>query len=813
MSFGSIHISLYKIALMPRWIFIVSFLFCSLFVHAQFIRIIDAENGAPIERVLIYEKGGTQSILTDETGKADITGFRPGQELIFQHPSYEIRAIYYSKLPPDLILRLKRKTIQLSELIVSASKWEQDRSEVPERIASIGPAEIRLENPQTSADVLQSSGEVFVQKSQLGGGSPMIRGFAANAVLIVVDGVRMNNAIFRSGNLQNIILIDPFIIDNAEVIFGPGSVMYGSDALGGVMDFHTLDPALSYDSTMNIRAENISRFSSANQEFTDHFQFNIGGNRLASLTSITYSSFGHLRAGANHPADYPDFGKRVYYQDYRNGKDTVITNSNVNEQIASAYKQLNINQKLRFRIDKHWDLQYAFTYSGSTDVPRYDRLTEWKDSLPSYGEWYYGPQLWMMHQLRIKHRAKTFFYDQARIIFSRQDMEESRHDRKFNNEWLRHRTEKLSAFNLNIEVSKSMDALNLYYGIEANTNDISSEGFKENIRNGVTEKTSSRYPDGENRYKSFAAYAQLKYKPSDALTLHSGLRYSFVYSLSTIDDNSFYNLPYDEIKMKHGALNGSIGLVYKLTASWHYKLNFSSGFRSPNLDDLAKVFDSEPGNVLVPNPDLGPEYAYNIESGLVFTKTDNIVLEMDAFYTIVKDVMVRRDYLFNGQDSIIYDGTLSKVQSLVNGESARIYGLSFNGFAQLSPEWSISQSISWMDGYETDTKLPLRHTSPVFGRTSLRWKNKFLTLNIYTAYNGWKRWNNLSPTEQAKPDLYTIDGSPAWITFNLKANARISNALEISLGLENILDRHYRPYSSGISAAGRNLIMSVRIKI
>ena len=134
---------------------------------------------------------------------------------------------------------------RLDEVVMSVSKWEQQKKEVPNKIVSIDAQTIALNTPQTSADLLQSSGKVFVQKSQLGGGSPMIRGFATNRLVLSVDGVRMNNAIFRGGNLQNVISIDPFNIRNTEIIFGPGSVIYGSDAIGGVMNFYTMYPTLS----------------------------------------------------------------------------------------------------------------------------------------------------------------------------------------------------------------------------------------------------------------------------------------------------------------------------------------------------------------------------------------------------------------------------------------------------------------------------------------------------------------------------------------------------------------------------------------
>ena len=131
---------------------------------------------------------------------------------------------------------------QLDEVFISFNKWEQNSKEIPNMIEKVNLRDARLRNPQTTADLLGQIGSVFIQKSQLGGGSPMIRGFATNRVLMVVDGVRMNNAIYRSGNIQNIISIDPLSLDGAEVVFGPGSLIYGSDAIGGVMDFHTLEP-------------------------------------------------------------------------------------------------------------------------------------------------------------------------------------------------------------------------------------------------------------------------------------------------------------------------------------------------------------------------------------------------------------------------------------------------------------------------------------------------------------------------------------------------------------------------------------------
>src|SRR5210317_41068 len=175
---------------------------------------------------------------------------------------------------------------------MSVSKWEQQQKDVPQKIIGINAQNIAFNQPQTAADLLQQSGNVYVQKSQLGGGSPMIRGFAANRLLLSVDGVRMNNAIFRGGNLQNVIALDPFSIENTEVTLGSGSVIYGSDAIGGVMSFYTQSPKLSYSDSLQFRSNAVVRYSSANNENTGHFDFNLGFKKWAFITNATYSNFG-----------------------------------------------------------------------------------------------------------------------------------------------------------------------------------------------------------------------------------------------------------------------------------------------------------------------------------------------------------------------------------------------------------------------------------------------------------------------------------------------------------------------------------------
>jgi hemoglobin/transferrin/lactoferrin receptor protein len=312
-------------------------------------------------------------------------------------------------------------------------------------------------NPQTAADLLAISGEVFVQKSQQGGGSPMIRGFSANRLLYAVDGVRMNTAIFRSGNIQNVISLDPFAIQNTEVLFGPGSIVYGSDAIGGVMSFQTLQPVFSTTKSLFIKGNSNVRHSTANDEKTMHFDINIGSKKWAFLSSFSSNQFGDLRMGAkNGPNDY----LRKNYVEHQDSVDRIIENDNPLIQRPTSYSQFNLMQKISYKKSEHWLFEYAFHYSETSTYSRYDRLIETqRNGLPVAAVWNYGPQKWMMNFFKIQSTKKTKWYDYFSFIAAYQFFEESRINRNYsgsNNLRLRTQTEKVDAYSSHLDFEKKI---------------------------------------------------------------------------------------------------------------------------------------------------------------------------------------------------------------------------------------------------------------------------------------------------------------------------------------------------------------------
>ena len=716
---------------------------------------------------------------------------------------------------PNLFAQVgKDSTNSLSPVSVYYNRWERKINEVPNRITKFNFKQQRLQNPQTMADAIGVTGEVFIQKSQLGGGSPMIRGFATNRVLIVVDGVRMNNAIYRSGNLQNIISFDPLALEDAEVIFGPGSLMYGSDAIGGVMDFHTLQPKFATENKTLVKGDAFVRYASANQEKTAHANINIATNKFSFLTSLTTSDFGDLQMGKNGGQD--SYLRKEYVERIGN-QDVVIKNTNPYIQKQSGYHQNNLLTKLRYKPSEHWDIQYGFHYSKTGNIPRYDRLIEYAAGNLRFAEWNYGPQFWTMQNLQIVNKKATTLYNEAKLIVAYQQYEESRIDRRRNNNNQRTQTENIDATSINVDFTKAInEGEEIFYGAEWVGNIVGSKATNINIANNLQTKVATRYPDGAT-WNSFAVYASYKKEITEKLNFSSGLRYNTGQTKASFD-TTFFRFPFTSSNINNRNLTGNIGLVFKPSERLQLNALASTGFRMPNIDDIGKVFESAPGNVVVPNNQLKPEYAWNYEIGVQYNKPENINYYLSVFTTTLNNALTNRPFSFNGQDSIMYDGTKSSVNAIQNVANAKVWGIQLGWELFFNKHIKWQTKLNWIEGHETDDtkneQVPLRHAPPLFGSSAAQWqKNKF-AFELNTQFNGQINSENLAPSEKAKTAIYALDKSgkpfcPSWYTVNLKANYNIGK-LQLHLGWENITNQRYRPYSSGIVAAGSNLVTSLR---
>ncbi len=790
---------------------------------AQQIKVIDSETNQVLQGVHIYNQSKTVSVTTNKKGEAMIDKFVDTDEITISFLGYETQRISKSKLYDNSVVKLKFSVITLNTVVLSANKFEEKKVDIPSKIEVISADEVQKNMPQNTAEMVAQTGLAYMQTSQLGGGSLVLRGFEANKVLMVVDGVRLNNAIYRSGHLQSAITIDPYMLERTEIVYGPGSVIYGSDAIGGVVSFQTKRPVYSSNDKLLITGSAMTRYASAANEYGGSVFLNIASKKFASITNVSYKNIGDLTIGRIDNPLYGDWGKNTYYVERINDKDSVKINPNPYTMLNSGYYQYDVLQKFSFKASEKAEFSLNFQYSNSSNIPRSDRLLEMSGGVPKYAEWYYGPQTRLFSYF-MAHLKNSRIYNDARLIIGYQNISEDRISRKINKTYATHQEETVNLLSINADLQKNVtDKNELRYGFEFTYNDIGSYAYNQILSNGETKlNAASRYPDGENYMMNYAVYLTHNWEISKKLVFSQGIRFSGNQLECNYTDTmmSITKFPFDKtIKQASNAFNGQLGLVYMPGKDWRFAINFASGYRAPNIDDMTKLNDSKGSNhlLIIPNPDLKPEYVYNSELtiGKVFNKS--VQVEVTGFYSYLIDALQVRPTTFGGADSTMFDGNMCAVQSMQNVGEATIYGFQGSLAANVTNNFSIVSNLTYTYArLNDDDKTPLDHIPPIYGMTSFRLKLHKFSSDIYFRYNGWKKLEDYSPSGEDNLQVNPTDangnyiGMPAWYTANIKISYLIVNGFTIQGGVENIFDAHYRYFASGISAPGRNFMISLR---
>lgn len=678
---------------------------------------------------------------------------------------------------------------------------------LPSQVKAITEKQIDFQNFQSTAELLSNSGSLFVQKSQQGGGSPVIRGFEASRVLLLVDGVRMNNLIFRAGHLQNVITVDESFLENVGVFYGPTSTLFGSDALGGTVAMTTKKAKFLDEAKDAFTGKINTRYSSANEEKSVAFQLNYARTNFASLTALSYNDFGDLKMGKRKNRNGDFFGERPFYVETINGADQLITNEDKYIQKNSGYKQYNLMQKLAYKTQSGLEHGLNLQFSTSTDIPRYDRLTETNSSTGlTHAEWYYGPQQRILTVYSLQ-KDKAFLGSDLKVNASFQNAKESRHNRRFGNYNLQNREENVNMYSVGVDLRNKFTKGELFYGLESYYETLQSTAYSNNINTGVENAISTRYPNGDNSMLRNDLYVSYNERISSKTFWNAGARVGYTTLKSTIADDQFFPLPFSSISQGNFTYSGTLGIVRATSDNFTLKANLASGFRVPNIDDLAKIFESVQGTIIVPNEDLKPEKSVTVDVGFVIqSKSQRTKFETTYFYTRMYDALVTDEFLYNGLSVIDYDGTPSTVFANQNKGKAFITGISTSFVAVLCNSMNFNASFNYNLGrvVEDGNQSPLDHIAPYFGKIGLTYNSSKLNLDAYMLYNGKKPLKEYSTSGEDNLQYAPNGGMPAWETYNFKLGYTVLKGATLFAGVENILDTQYRVFASGINAPGRN---------
>jgi hemoglobin/transferrin/lactoferrin receptor protein len=821
---------------MKNLLFTVVF-FTSCFIFSQKVKVLDKQTGKVVKNVSVFNDKQTINITTNDSGFADISEFLQKETVVFSHLSYSILRVQKSVIKSkNYIIYLTNESEQLDEVVISLFKKEEKANRIAEQIAVLNARDIQKVSPQTSADLLATIPGIKVQKSQFGGGSPVIRGMESNRVLLVVDGVRMNNAIYRKGHLQSSITVTPNMLEKTEVVFGPSSVVYGSDALGGVIHYYTKTPKLSEEN--EVKSQVFSRFSTVNNEVTTNVSTEVRRRNWASLTSVSYSEFGDLKAGKNRSHGFDDWGKVFFYSENISGnyKEKPTENSNPNLQRNTGYNQIDVLQKFFVPLSKNTDLKVNLQYSSSSDIPRFDRLAELKAGKLKFAEWSYGPQKRFLASTQFLLNPNKNWIENGIITVAYQNLKESRIQRKFGSLDRSNREEVVDVFSFNGDFSVALTEDKkriLSYGFEFAYNDVNSNavGKELNIVNGEIEgflsdfNIQSRYPDGGSNYLSSAVYVDYRQDINSKSTLNTGIRFTNTNLNATWIDQTFIQLAEAEIQANHSAVTATFGYIYKPNKNWQINSVISSGFRSPNIDDVGRVREKA-GNITVPNIKVTPEFAYNAEIGIQkYFNDKKFRFGANVYYTLL-DNYIQRDFVYNSDGSVQqveFDGEFGNAVSNQNKEQAYITGFTANYLGQISKAWRTSGFITYTKGRTYDTAEPLSSIPPLFGQFEVTYSADKVELGAVIRFNAQKDVEDFNITEgidnldltpilseNAAEESAIYFGTPSWVTLGVNGRYIINTNFSLRVRLDNLLDQHYIEFASGVASPGRNLSVSFR---
>ena len=801
---------------------IVSLLFVFLIIfaglNAQRVRVLNEATEFPIEGVNIFNKAQTITTTTDRDGYFELSIFSDTDTIYIKHISFNMELFRVKELRGLNYELFLAPNIFLMEEFNVLGNMRDNPDDLPYKVDMIKAGNIKESTAQTAAEILQSTGNIMVQKSQGGGGSPVIRGYEANKILLVIDGVRLNNAIYRNGHLQNSITIGQSMLDRIELVFGPSSIVYGSEAIGGVIHYHTKKPVLSHQKKLKFTLNTGLQYATANKGSNANIDFTIGKKHFAFLTAFQYGNFGDIKIGGNRKFTSGDtgFGYTPYYVGQNaQGQDIMMANPDPGLQLNTAYKQYDVLQKFLIAPNKKIDINLNFQYSTSSNLPRYDQLTEFKGDNLKYAEWYYGPQERLMASASVFYKYDNQFFTNLRATFAYQNIHEDRIYRKFGNEEQLNQNEQVGVYSANFDFLKLIGINRMNYGLEFTHNDVNSTAFYKNIFSGMHSIAQTRYPDGGSIMQSASAYVNYKWIIRDQYILTSGFRYSFYHLYSEfLNKPGLVQLPFNEININNGAPTGIVSFEMYPATEWKIRTVLSTGFRSPNVDDYGKI-RAKSGKLTVPNNRLKPEYVYNAELGIQYQLKECVSFDISGYYNLLTNAILRTDFELNGQDSLLFDGDFYEITANSNAAKAIVNGVSIGldaNYPLSGKEQNIHfrATLNYNYGRNLTDDVPLGHITPLFGMIKLDYSGKRFSAGLLSRFQALKKIEDMSPYGEDNEDKATENGFPAWNIFNAKAAYKINDDFAVSFSVENTFDQMYRSFASGLSAPGRNFIFSIR---
>ncbi len=793
------HDKSYKSIMSIRIISLI-FLFIAIFLHNQ----VQSQNPAgelkgrifntseePIANVHVVIPALGRVEISDATGMFSMQRIEPGiYTVTFVHMGYRTKIISNLWINSaettnlDSVL-LDSRIYTSGEIVVTASRSERLPEQVSAQINIIPASLIKSREAKTTAEALQEEPGLVIQKTNQGGGSAIIRGLSSNQILLLVDGIRINNSTYRLGNHQYLTTIDQFMTDEIEVVRGPTSVLYGSDALGGTINVLTKKPDL-YSQQFKYDFSFFSRYASADNEKSIHGDFAVSYRRLALQAGYSYKSYGDLWRGAN--SKYPQ----------------LENSTNGLRQSPNGFDAYDVDTKVLFGLTPLQIMTLVYQHCRQKDVPRYDKY-----ETENYYRWIYEPQSRDLVYVKYESILSTRSLATFTSTLSFQEQQEGREMQKTNSSALSRELDQVRTAGLLLMLTAPYQKQQLTIGTEIYRDKVaSSRSTRSTTDLNFIRDSRGRYPD-KSTYLNLGIFIQDEIELNSKWSLVSGIRWSYFQTAFNLLLAEALDSTQTGIDLNFQAVTGSLGMIYKPRPEILFRLNLAQAFRAPNLNDLSKFGESK-GNIFeIPNKDLGAEKLSSIDLGCEL-KFSRLVFKTGVYYANIHDLIASADATYQGSATMFRDSVEYKIKSKQNTGTAYIRGLETGlqyGFYQ---NFNLYFTLTSTFGQNTKINEPIGGIPPTCGLAGLGWSGKGFSTDLYVRFA--TKQDRLSADDKDDPRIPS-GGTPGWWIVNLRWLWYSTENTRLRFSIENLFDFNYREHGSGINGPGRNFIVSFELEI
>jgi len=646
-------------------------------------------------------------------------------------------------------------------IIVAATRAERVEAMVPRATTVIGRAAIEERGARTAPEMLQDHPGGWVQKTNHGGGSPFLRGLVGNQVLVLIDGIRLNNATFRLGPNQYTNTIDAFGLERVEIMRGSGSVSYGSDAVGGVVNLVTPKPVLSPAGRLT-GASLTTRLASEGMEASARAEGFVSGSRLAARGGVTWRAFGDLVAGGSLGTLAP-----------------------------SAYDEANVDASLLWAPGPSTRITTVFQHVHQFDVPRYDQVAQ-----RGFAVYAFNPQVRRLGYVELQHRLGRRWFEHVRLNASWHRSEEGRVRRRKGSVVETRESDVVSTMGVTADVQGRPSAwFSWNGGAEFYGDVVRSWRRDDNLSTGASTPGRGLYPDGATR-QSVAAFAMATLT-ARRLVVDVGSRY-------TSDRVRAADRVFGTASIAPDAVVSSVAASWAIAGGVHAFGSVAQAFRAPNIDDLSTLGPFDFG-IEIPPGDLAPERSVAVEGGVKFS-VSRVAGSFTAFRLGLRDLIDREPTIFNG--STLLDG--QRVYRRANLGEAYVRGTEADIEWRVTAHLTASAFASTTFGRQKAADIPLRRIPPANGMARLRYRwrgGAWADVAVRAA----RTQDRLAPGDLADHRI-PAGGTPGWTAASVSASVPLGSRLTVGGGMANVFDRAYRIHGSGVDAPGRHLWLTATVR-